>query len=96
MNYFEKMAKKYRIPYINIEKIYIGSGWNTYLESDGDGKWKLVSPSAILKVNDDGSLYISGNVLIDSPIRISGSINTNSSIICNSITTNSFEQKAEL
>ena len=96
MGFIEKIAKRHQLPYIKIKRIYIGDNWNTYLESDGSGKWKLVSPNSVLKVNDDGGLYISGNVLIDSPIRISGSMSTNSTISCKKMVTSSFEQRESI
>lgn len=90
MSYAEKMARKNTIPYMRVERIYIGDS-KTYIESGGDGIWRIVSPTSIFKIEEDGSIYISGNVKIDSPLRVTGDIDCDKTITTQSITDKSKE-----
>ena len=88
MSYREKLAKKNEIKYIKVERIYLGDN-KTYLESSGDGQWQIVSPNSIFRIQDDGSIYISGNVKIDSKLEV------NDNLTCNKkITTKELEDKS--
>ena len=60
MSYEQKMAKKNRIPYIRVEKIFIGD-FGTYLQNTGDGTYKISSPSSQITVDSYGKIDISGS-----------------------------------
>jgi cytoskeletal protein CcmA (bactofilin family) len=77
--YTEKLAEKSKIPYMKVERIYLGDT-STYIESTGQGTWQIKSPKSIFKIQIDGSIYISGNVKIDSPLEVKGEINCDKTI----------------
>ena len=64
MSYQEKMANKNKIPYMKVEKIFLGDS-NTYITSTGEGTYSIISPSSSIIVGGDGSVNISGaNVIL--------------------------------
>ena len=77
--YTEKVADKNKMPYLKVERIYLGDS-STYIESTGQGTWQLKSSKGIFKIQSDGSIYISGNVKIDSPLEVKGEINCDKTI----------------
>ena len=64
MAYDRKRARKNRIPYMMVEKIFLGD-YNTYLKNTGEGTWELVSPKATFSINSQGNINISGNLSLD-------------------------------
>jgi len=84
MGYAEKIAKKNSVPYISVKRIYLDDT-STYIESSGEGKWQIVSPHSVFKIKEDGGIYISGNVKIDSPLEIDGDLTCKKKVIANSI-----------
>lgn len=59
MSYEQRMAKKNRMPYVMVEKIFLGDS-NTYITSTGKGTYSIISPSSSITVGGDGSVNISG------------------------------------
>ena len=77
--YTDKLAEQNKVPYMKVERIYLGDS-TTYIESTGQGTWQIKSPHSIFKISGDGSIYISGNVKIDSPLEVKGAINCDKTI----------------
>jgi len=59
----ERAAKKNRIPYMMVEKIYIGD-YSTYLLNTGDGAFEIHSPKCRISTDAFGNMTISGNLEI--------------------------------
>ena len=60
MGYQEKLAKKNKIPYIISKKVFLGD-MNTYVESTGQGTYRIISPSSSINVDSNGEIHISGS-----------------------------------
>jgi hypothetical protein len=93
MTYAQKLAKRNRLKYVLVDRIYIGD-YDTWIETSGDGKWKLKSKNASMEIDEDG-INISGSLIINNDLRIKQNLNVDGHVTCDKIEASKYNEKEE-